>query len=312
MDQSVEVALISRDKDVRLAAARAFDAAPSSWTVRLHESAPESADVLVFGPDVKEEAEGGFVFDPDAPASIIDRVRDELARPNGRTYVVTGAGGGAGTTAVALHLAQVAATHHRTCYLDADPRWSSAPRLGINGEHLTWGDQTPGAKDENASSSAGAALPVAGGFRALLSPTSFEPKALLHVLDSACDDFDRVVVDCPASESLSLALERADAGILVVPHSAPGARRAATILSAYDGVRWAVVLNRAGPGGELTRAAVHRILGCKTALQLPCTPSLRDAEDEGKLLSSSWSRYLRSIQRLFDALETHKGSPGAA
>ena len=312
MDQSVEVALISRDKDVRLALARAFDAAPSSWTVRLHESAPESADVLVFGPDVEEEAGGGLVFDTDVPSSIIDRVRDELARPNGRTYVVTGAGGGVGVTSVALHLAQAAAIHVRACYLDADSRWSTAPRLGINGEHLTWEDRAPGPGDGGASSSAAAALPVAGGFRALLSPTSFEPRALLQVLDSACGDFERVVVDCPASESLGLALDRADAGILVVPQSAPGARRAATMLQAYDGVRWAVVLNRVGPGGELTRAAAHRILGCKTALQIPCTPSLRDAEDEGKLLSSTWSRYLRSIQRLFVALETHKGSPSAA
>ena len=311
MDQSVEVALISRDKDVRLAAARAFDAAPSSWTVRLHESPPTSADVLVFGPDVKEEAGGGLVFDTDAPASIIDRVRVELARPNGRTYVVTGAGGGAGATSVALHLAQVAATQRRTCYLDADSRWSTAPRLGINGEHLTWGDQPPGTKDDDVSSGAAAALPVAGGFRALLSPTSFEPQALLHVLDGACGDFDRVVVDCPVSESLSFALERADAGILVVPHSVPGARRAATILRANEGVRWAVILNRVGPGGELTRAAAHRILGCRTTLQLPCIPSLRDAEDEGKLLSSAWSRYLRSIQRLFVALETPKDSPSA-
>lgn len=252
------------------------------------------------------------MFDTNSPASIIDRVRAELARPPGRTYVVTGAGGGAGVTSVALHLAQVAASHRRTCYLDADSRWSMAARLGITGEHLTWEDQVPGPADEGAPSNSTAALPVAGGFRALFSPTTFEPRALLNVLDTACDDFERVVVDCPTSKSLGLALERADAGVLVVPHSAPGARRAAAMLNAYDGMRWAVVLNRAGPGGEMTRAAAHRILGCKTALQLPCTPSLRDAEDEGKLLSSAWSRYVRSIERLFVALEVHKGSPSAA
>ena len=292
---------MSRSNDVRLAAARAFDKAPASWRVRLHEKAPEESDVLVFGSDLGTEAGEEIVFDPAATDSIVDRINKELSRGRHRVYVVTGAGGGAGATSVALHLALVAAREHSTCYLDASPVWSSATRLGIEGKHLTWADLQSGG---DSPGDVYPALPVAGGFRVLLPPQEFDLAAFEHALTWAQRDFERVIVDCSDPRDLKTLISRADAGVMVVPFSVPAAQRAARLIEQHPDIQWAVVLNRLGPGGELTTAALHRLLDCRSTLQLPCTPSLRDAEDDSRLLSSEWSRYVRRITRLLHAVET--------
>jgi hypothetical protein len=298
----LDVAVVSRDKDVRLAAARAFDGAPATWSVRLHDQVPDKADAVVFGIDLRDEAGERLVFEPKSRSNIVERIQTSLSKGPGRVLMVTGAGRGVGVTSVALHLARASTSHYGTCFVDGNTNWSASTRLGIDGEHMTWG----ALKDAEHGSARNApiALPVAGGFRSMLAPPVFERTTFDDALARARSDFERVFVDCSEPDALEAARPVADVAVLVVPPTLPGARRAAEVLARQPDVRWAVVLNRLGPGGEMTRAAVHRILGCRTTLELPCSPALRDAEDESKLLASGWSRYVRGISRLLAALET--------
>ena len=354
---SLNVAVVSRDPTVRLAAARAFDQAPSSWNVHLHEATPQDADVLVFGADLRDQAQGEILFDPADGADVIEEVRRSIASVRSKVFVVTGAGRGVGVTSLALHLAAGAARERSTCFLDLDLAWGAADRLGIHADHRSWSDVSDGEDDFRM-----AALPVAGGFRALLAPaggpsatgapddvdgpargetvdvagrrplrvtrppgvagreTGPGPRQAAHaalppragfnddfvqgMLRRAGDLFERVVIDCPGRGLLDDVLGIADAAVLVVPPTMPGARRAATLLEGHPTGRWAVVLNRIGPGGETPRAELHRLLGRRAAIELPCSPPLRDAEDDGRLLSSSWTRYARRVDRLLRALES--------
>ena len=302
MSSSLNVAVISRERDVRLAAARAFDRAPSSWTIRLHESPPDDADVVVFGSDLRTEARDALVFDPGTTEPIVDRIKREISVARARAYVVTGAGRGVGVTSAALHLAAASSQNHSTCFVDLNGAWNSARRIGLDSGHLTWGElQTQDATNE--SDTCSVALPVSGGFRAMLPPDSFDEPALERAIKSAESQFDRVIVDCADPESLPVALDRAHAGVLVVPFTIPAAHRAVEVLREHIDARWAIVLNRLGPGGEATRAELHRILEQPTALEFPCSPSLRDVEDDARLLTSRWSRYFRKISTLLAALE---------
>lgn len=304
MTSSLNVGVISRSQAVRLAAARAFDHAPPAWTIRLHETPPADADVVVFGADLRHEAGDELVFEPTTPELIVDEIKRRMLISRGRTFVITGAGRGVGVTSAALHLSYLSARDKPTCFVDINVKWDSARRMGVDGEHLTWpGSRTKDQDAGNVEDIATAALPVAGGFRALLPPSQSEPGAVKRVLTSAQADFERVIVDCADSEQLSGALDGAAAGVLIVPFTIPGAYRAVDVLKAHADSRWAIVVNRLGPGGEMTRAAMHRILEHRTAVELPCSPSLRDAEDDARLLTSNWSRYLRGVSRLHTALE---------
>jgi hypothetical protein len=91
--------------------------------------------------------------------------------------------------------------------------------------------------------------------------------------------------------------------VLVVNPTPDGARRAATVLAAHAGFEWILVLNRPGPGGETTRAAIARALGRPIEIELPCCAGLRDCEDSCRLLARGWSRWSRGIARLVNVLE---------
>ncbi len=297
---SLDVAVVSRDPAVRLAAARAFDNAPPTWSVHLHDSRPARADVIVFGSDVASESNDGIVFDPAGDGNIVDEVRRSVETAHAKAVVVSGAGRGVGVTSLALHLSAAAARAHDTCFVDLDLDWGAAGRLGMPEDHLTW----DGTQDDDDVRRA--ALPVTGGFRALLAPRDGEPvedEALRCLLGRARTCFERVVIDCPNGQTLDLVIEEVDAAVLVVPATPAGARRAARILDRHDRARWAVVFNRLGPGGETTRAELHRMLEKRSAIELPSTPALRDAEDDDGLLTSMWSRYVRAVDRLLRALE---------
>ena len=303
---SLDIAVVSRDPAVRLAAARAFDRAPASWKIRLHEEAPEDADVVVFGVDLRHAANGHILFDPAGDHGVIEQVKRSVSSARSKVFVVVGAGRGAGATSLALHLAACAARERSACFVDLDLEWGAAARLGIDGPHKTWDMDATDETDMRL-----AALPVGGGFRALLAPRALperdEQSASVAGLDDALSfaagEFERVVIDCSDTRLLDAVIAGADAGVLVVPASMPGASRAADLLAARTELRWAVVLNRLGPGGETSRAELHRTIGTRSAVELPCTPALRDAEDGGRLLTSPWSRYVRATNRLLLALE---------
>lgn len=297
---TLDVAVVSRDPAVRLAAARAFDQAPPSWSVHLHDAPPAAADVIVYGSDVEADA-NGIVFDPHADRSVIDEVRRSVSTTRAKAFVVAGAGRGVGVTSLALHLAAASARTHDACFLDLDLEWGAGARLGMPEDHLTW-EGCDGARDV-----ARVALPVAGGFRVLLAPhNTDEPpgcEVIRALVANARRSFERVVVDCPDDRLLADLGDEIDAGVLVLPATPAGARRARRSLGRHETLRWALVLNRLGPGGETTRAELHDAIGRRPALELPPTPALRDAEDDDALLTWPWRSYVRVVDRLLRALE---------
>ena len=289
--QGAKVAAISRDADVRLELARAFDAAPSTWDVALYESVPPDADVVVRGPDVDDEAD--IVFDPEHPERVVPAVREALRDSGGSNLVVvTSPGGGTGATSVALHLAQVAARTHDVCCIDR-PGGAMRLRLDLPDDVPSYSDAPIGGDVKLV------APPVPGGFRVLLSDRGDDCD--LEVLAAAKATFEIVIAE---RSHLSLGdIKRARAAILVIAPTIPSARRAAAIIEACPAARWAVVANRLGPGGHATRPMLEAAVGAPLAIELPTSPALRDAEDRGRLVDSPLSRWLLGIRRLWRAVE---------
>ena len=294
-ERLVSVAVVSRDPGLRMEVARAFDAAPPSWDVTMHDEAPADADVTVATPEV--DCPGALAFDPSRPEDVITAVAAATSM-QGRVIVVTSPAGGTGVTTVALHLAALAARRSTTCFVDLDTTWSACDRLGLPDDARTWAEagDSRGVLEQNA-------LPIAPGLRALLAPRGRSAADRHRVAALVAESFERVVVDAPPGGYLRSVLEEAHCGVLVVPPTIPSARRAHEFLEAHSGLRWAVVANRLGPGGELTRSGLQRIMGCRIAVELPCSAALRDREDEGALLSTALSRWARGMHRLYQALE---------
>ena len=287
---ALRIAVVSNDPDVRLEAARAFDEAPASWSVCLHTSRPNDVDIVVLGPDAEGD---GIPFDPADPKSVIEEIESRTGAREGAVIVVTQATGGVGATSLALHLAAALAPAVRVGFIELAP--GAALRLGLApNEHLTWADL-----DGSSESIARCFLPVAPGFRALLAPEDGGDPGL--VMKRSRPAFDLLVVDAPA-RSASTALCEADAGVLVMGPSVPQAHWARGFIGEWPDLDCAVVINRLGRGGETTRAQLADLVGRPISLELPCSPSLRDAEDDGRLLSLKWTRYGRAITRLADAL----------
>ena len=293
----VKVAVVSRDPGVRMEAARAFDAAPTSWSVTLHHDPPEWADLVVFGVDTASE--DGVVFDPARPDGVIDEVQAALvSRPSAQVVVVTSPSGGTGASTLALHLAAEWAASTSTCLVDLDVASGAAWRLGIKAsEARTWDDV-----DSSRESLLAAALPTRGRFRILLAPGPAASGDVDGVILRAAGEFERVVVDVPPGPAMQPCLARSGAGVLVIVPTLRCAQRAGEVLERFSTLRWAVVANRLGPGGEAGRAALQRALGRPLAIELPCAPSLRDREDRAELLTTGWSRWRLGVARLARAL----------
>ena len=287
---ALRIAVVSNDPDVRLDAARAFDEAPASWSVSLHTSAPDGFDFVVLGPDAEGD---GIPFDPSDPARVVEEIKSRSSAREGAVIVVTSASGGVGTTSLALHLAAALAPVARIGFIELAP--GAGLRLGLApGEHLTWADL-----DETKDSVARCFLPVGPGFRALLAPHDGSDAEL--VLKQARPAFDLLVVDAPP-RTASIALSETDASVLVMGPTVPQAHRARALLEEWPDIEWAVVTNRMGRGGETTRSQLCDLLGRPVSLELACCPALRDAEDDGRLVSLRWTRYGRGVARLADAL----------
>ena len=286
--EPLHVALVSRDASVRAQMAAAFDAAPASWKVTIHDE-PVPADAVVYGPDVG--AASGIPFDSTHPESAFESIR-AMASTEAPVIPVTSTRGGTGATSVALHLAGAAAQSRRVCLIDLDLTWGIEWRLGFD-EIRRW---RPGEDVMEAS------IPVTGGFR-VVAPDLGTSDAIEDLVERAVSAFDVVVADAPEGMVLDAVLARSSVGVLVVQATIPGARRAAAFCARRQGIRWAVVANRLGGGGETTLEGLGRISGRRIALELPCTPSLRDAEDKGRLLPRRWSRWSRRIDSLARALQ---------
>lgn len=281
---ALNVAIVSRDAAVRDAAARAFAGAPAHWSVELCSAEPTDADVVVHGADAA--AEGSIVFDPARPDEALKAV--EATRAAGRVYVVAAAVGGAGATSVALHVS--AALGRSACCAELA---GASGRVGLPEDARTW------AHDDDLARSA---LPVAGGFRVLCAPRPC-PDVTAFPLETARAAFGRLVLDAGTRRDLSAVLGSATAGVVVTTPTRPAALAARALVEEFPDTRWAVVVNRLGPGGQIMRAGLEGLLGRPIAVELPCCAALRDAEDESRLLRGSWRRWPRGIGRLARALE---------
>jgi cellulose biosynthesis protein BcsQ len=289
---ALHIAVVSDDPDIRLEAARAFDEAPPSWSVTLHTTVPDEADIVVLGPDARGE---GIPFDPSKPHRLIDEIGALTAKRDDAVIVVTAVSGGVGTTSLALHLAAAIAPGLAVGFVELAP--GAGARLGFNpGEHLTWAEL-----DDSIESRARCFIPVAPGFRVLLAPDDDDDPGL--ALKRARGAFDLLIVDTPPQHAAEVFSE-ADAGVVVMAPTVPQAQRVKAALEDRSLPDLAVVTNRLGRGGETTRTQLSRLLDRPIALELPCSPALRDAEDDGRLISLKWTRYGRAVARLADALVT--------
>ncbi|MDQ3915022.1 MAG: hypothetical protein M3323_06770 [Actinomycetota bacterium] len=284
------IEIVSIDPAVRAEASRAFTRAPAEWSVRLLDEPSGEADVVVS--DDEGAARHVVTFDPARPGDAVEEVEARLRprEPRSRTVLVAGAAGGVGTTTLALHLAAV--WGRGTCV--ADLAGGAGRRLGMPDDARTW---LPHDDDL-----AGAALPVAGGFRILCAPSPCAPAHFPFA--GARASFDRLVLDAGTCRDVERAVEDADVAVLVTPPTRPGAEAARGVLAAHAETRWAVVTNRTGPGGQIMRRGLEARIGRPLALELPCCPALRDAEDEARLLEGRWHRWTRAVARLARAVDT--------
>lgn len=284
------VAIVCNDPELRLAVARAFDEAPSQWLVRLFESVPQDADVVVLAPGVDGE---GIELDLDAPHDTIAVIESRLAeRDSGRLIEVTATGGGTGATSLALHLASFLSGDDPALYVESKTSCGGGLRLGLENGGPSWGDV------EARSPLISSTVPVAAGFRALLAPetTTAVPPDVLGLCRS---EFRWVVVDRGAST----ADPEATLEVLLLTPTVPSFRRAAARLRDGSGCGRVLVTNRLGPGSELTTAVLGSILGdVPPGVDLPCSPALRDAEDEGRLLPRHATVWSRRVAKLADGL----------
>jgi len=284
----LKVAFVARDPAVRLAGARALEGAPVEWAIELVTSAPPDADVVVCGPDVPGCA--GIPFDPAAePDALLESIA--AAGQGARVIAVASACGGSGVTTIALHLAR----RYASCVVECGPHAGLAERLGLERAALrTWDPD-----DLSPESIELAALPMAGGFRAVVAPN--EPVGIERVVGESKTRFSTVVLDVPFGSELPA---QCDMFVVVMPASMPGALRTRALLQELpSSIPRAVVANRLGSGGESTRDRLRHVLGDAITLELPSCAALRDAEDDGSLLPAR-HRWSRRVQKLADGLRS--------
>jgi hypothetical protein len=270
---------------MRLELARAFDRAPASWAVSLHESTPPQADVVVAAPDMS--IDGAIAFDPDDPDALIATIHDALATNARQVIGIAGARGGSGATTLTLHLAARAGTG--SCVIET-PGAGVAERLGFESDHVDW--RNPDIEL--------AALSVPGGFRVLLAPHNGDVDEMAGVVDRARRTFDTVLIDLAVPRVMP---KFVDVAILVMPPTIPGARSASDLLASAKEVPWAVVTNRTGRGGESSRAQLQNLIGRRVTLELSHTPALRDSEDDDRLLTSEFHPWVRRAGRLWESIK---------
>lgn len=277
----IRIAIVCSDAALRLEAARAFDDAPASWDVDLCDHVPSDRDVVV---GIQTAPGIDVVYDPNQPQGLIEAVSDHLGSRRG-PVLVTSACGGSGATTVAIHLAGALASKAPTCYVDLDPGLAGGARLGL-GDNAHRFDP---AEDL-------LTIPHAGGFRTMLAPEHGKV-----AVEAATSAFSSCVVDAPA-ECLEDLLKQSRVAIVVVPPTVPGVIRTRRFLDRFVD-NWLVVGNRVGPGGDRTQRELERELGRHFDLMLPTSALLRDSEDVGGLLTTSFSRWTRAMARLSAAVE---------
>ncbi len=278
MPSPLRVIIVSRDPAMRLAAARAFDAAPPSWNVQLSNDGAERADVLVLTPEIDEAPDSAaplVAFDPLDPLAAVAAVARAGASRSPSITAVLGATGGCGATTIAMYLAKALAPE--AAFVEVgDP-----------------GGSTLSARFDLALTGARAGPVTVQGFHAYVVSDASEVSDL--------SEHRRAIVDlgcggAPIDGTPTLC---------VLPPSLVAARRAARIIGAHPKIPWIVVTNRVGAGGNVTRMELQQELSAPISLELAACPALRDSEESGRLADGSWRRWHRGIGRLARAIERH-------
>ena len=269
----LDVAIVGVDPALRQLAAEAFDRAPASWDVTIHDRAPDAADVIVQLDASATDRANVIGFDPARPEETVAAILALSNRRDGPIGVWSPCPG-SGATSVALHLAACLAESAACVLVDLDPRRGAAVRIGCP-------PLDPDVTDPNLRT-----RPVAGGFRLLEGELPRPDASTLVVVDGRAED---------------VLGARCTKHVVVVPSGRSGVERSRSDLEALPGDA-AVIVNRTGWGGELTRSGISQLLGRRVALELPFSPGLRDAEDRCELLRSPLSPWLSRVRRLARAL----------
>ena len=249
----------------------------------MNESEAPDADVVIRGTDLPGP---GLTFDAARGDRLVADIETALrARGRGRAILVAGACGGCGTTTIALHVA--AALANRTCcVLEAHPRCGLRQRLHLPDDAL---DRSSGDRLSD--------LPVAPRFRVSLAPRSESVEDRGVAIERLLSTYEVVIVDAGAQPSDVLSAA-GDVAVLTMPATAPGMLRARAWLEERADLSCATVVNRLGPGSDLTNADLRKLLQRRVSLELPCTAALRDVEDKGVLLSDRrWNRRIDQLAR---------------
>lgn len=284
------MAVVSDSEQVRLSAARAFDAAPSGWSMTFEQGPEVEADVVVT--PAGSTTPGDVMFDPSDPARLVEDIRRFLSPAGGRVVVIS-ASGGAGVTSLVLHLAAAFAGPHGEAFVvEASPSCGTVERLGLGRDEVpTW--------EGIGADVSGHVTALPRGLRLLAAPQ--EPGPCIGAATAATSSGRMVVVDGRPGVVDELGPQEGPV-VAVTPPTVPGAQRTRGLAATRPDLEWAIVTNRLGRGGETTPGRLTELLGAEPALALPCTPSLRDAEDLGALLHPRRTRYARRVALLADAL----------
>jgi hypothetical protein len=282
-DAKKTICLVTQDEGVRLAAARAFDAAPEEWRLELHSSAPSGAEHIVYGPDCPRELTPRF--DPVDAASLLPSVSGSIAG-DPSVFAVVAPTGGAGVTTVAVHLAAALSSRHDTVLIEPPGVRAASARMRVPEEAAVW----------QAGEPVTVTVPVAGGFRLLRAAELGAAKEAVTTSGVAgVADIGRARIDEIAPSLRAV--------VVVVTPSRPGALLTRSLLRDLPDLDRVIVTNRTGHGGEMTPSKVAEVIGAPVALDFPCSPSLRAAEDSGKLVTQPWSRWWRAMSHLATTLE---------
>lgn len=275
---------MTSDDAIRLVAARAFDAAPEHWGLRFFEETPAAADHIVYGPDCPEELEPRF--DPKDPSTLLPSHRPE---PTGVCVGVVSAVGGAGVTTVAVHLAAALSHSDRALLIEPPGTRALSVRLGVPKEAAIWEPGEP----------VDVSVPVAGGSSLLRAPE------LAPALIAANESGRVAVADLGGADDVDSYAQQdlLRAAVVVVPPSRPAALLTRDLLRRLGDMDRIVVTNRTGHGGDMTADKISAVIGAPIGLELPCSPSLRAAEDSGLLVQQPWNRWSRNVRRLAETLE---------
>ena len=192
---------------------------------------------------------------------------------------------------LALHLAAALSRSREVFLIEPPGARSLSIRVGVPDDAAEW---QPG-------ESLDVSIPVCGGSR-LIRAAELAPALAALQQDGRAGVVDLGCKQSAFEEVVAAGLLRAV--VVVVPPARTAAKLTRTFLQSTAELDRIVVSNRTGHGGDMTRDKVSAVIGALVALELPCSPALRAAEDACTLVQQPWSRWWRLVSRVARSLES--------